>query len=78
MLMVEYFCSVLSGATMGPNVRSWKLFDKPADLVICYCYKAPVGSQMEMQSRLDLRMSSITFVSFNLNLVMGDFDSPCW
>ena len=32
-MMVEYFCSVLSGATITPNVRNWKDMLKPADLV---------------------------------------------
>ena len=34
--MVEVFCSILSGANAGPNVRSWKEFGKIANLVgIC-------------------------------------------
>ena len=32
-MMVEFFCSILGGATMGPNVRSWKEFNRKADLV---------------------------------------------
>ncbi|KAJ8311306.1 hypothetical protein KUTeg_011142 [Tegillarca granosa] len=32
-MMVEIFCGILSGSSFGPNVRTWKDFDRAANLV---------------------------------------------
>lgn len=32
-MMVEVLCGILSGANFGPNVRTWKDFEKVANLV---------------------------------------------
>ena len=32
-MMVEILCGVLSGGAFGPNVRTWRTHEKPANLV---------------------------------------------
>lgn len=39
-MMVEVLCGILSGAKFGPNIRTWKDFEKVANLVSeIYCIK---------------------------------------
>lgn len=37
-MMVEVLCGILSGANFGPNIRTWKDFEKVANLVSVQCH----------------------------------------
>ena len=48
-MMVEVLCGILSGANFGPNVRTWKDFEKVANLVSKHNVKQPLKILMTWQ-----------------------------
>ena len=48
-MMVEVLCGILSGANFGPNVRTWKDFEKGANLVSKQTVKQPLKILMSWQ-----------------------------
>lgn len=57
-MMVEVLCGILSGANFGPNVRTWKDFEKVANLVSKHNVKQPLKIIMTWQCQSILRSTT--------------------
>ncbi|KAK3108852.1 hypothetical protein FSP39_017194 [Pinctada imbricata] len=55
-LMVEVLCGILSGSAIGPFIRTWKSFDKEANLGHCFIVIDPKCFEDEFEERLSTLM----------------------
>ncbi|XP_060073877.1 uncharacterized oxidoreductase YjmC-like [Ylistrum balloti] len=67
-MMVEVFCGILSGSAFGPNVRSWKEFNKKANLGQCFIAIDPNA----FADGFSDRMSSLIDHCRNLDTAEGE------
>ena len=75
--MVEYFCSVLSGATITPNVRNWKDMLKPADLV-CNSHLTPIFLYYSQELNIYTFIEFYLYRNPNFDINLYIFQGQCF